>query len=492
MMIFRKLGLFALVALVPLLLVNAALAQSPGPRTSDRDSNFDLLGDLDMEAEAAADAAPAEDENVLHKFVGNVSGSLRLRGQQFVDSVDTSGNPNIDREDSFGEVTLNLESYTGGDNWRLGMSGWLETGNQAHTYAGVTHYLQDRQSKRRYGQLNESFLMFTGLDLGPGELDITVGKRLLKNGIATLYSPGDRYSATDFTDPMDSRMLGAWQARFDYAFDNFVLTAALLPVYQRSIEPHENSRWLANSIDFSFPGGPPPGFDPALFRVKTDVPSLDADNMSYFARLSGTIAGWDFFVAPFWGMSAAFVQRASNTDPNLIIKDVPNVFNLSAGFATVLFERIQFHGDSLYNWTKNDEDDHFFTGVIGFTYKIDPLPSWLHSDWLEFTIEYAGEKIIDSQDANGFVSSSKDGRLGRNNLLVAATYKVNEDLTFQINAANEIQRTDHLFHVEAKYRIWTDFYGIIGFDEFGGDDNDTFYGRWEDNDRLTGTFEYVF
>jgi hypothetical protein len=228
-----------------------------------------------------------------------------------------------------------------------------------------------------------------------------------------------------------------------------------------------------------------------MFRVVTDVPDLNADNMSYFTRFSGTLAGWDFFIAPYYGMSAAFVQR-QGTDPLLFIKDVPHVFNLSAGFATVLFERIQFHGESLYNWSKDGEDDDYFTGVIGFTYKYDRLPSWLHSDWVEITLEYAGEKILSLQDAPGFVNSSRDARLGRNNLLGSVTYQVNEDLTFQLNGANQIQRTDHLIHVEGKYRVWTDFYFILGFDEFGGQDNDTFYGRWEDNDRLTGIFEYVF
>ena len=488
-MIVRTLGFrVALGIVMTLAAVEVALAIPPAPRTTrdvDADS-FDLLDDLDAETAAVAEEETG-DENLLYKVGRNLTGRAYLRGQQFFEHPDTTGLPTMDRENSFGEMRLELETWTGTRDWRLGASGWVQGGTQTSTYGGVTHFLQDRQSKRRYAQLNEIFGQITGIDAGPGQLDVTFGKKIFKNGIATLYSPGDRYSATDFTDPMDTHLLGVWQLRTDYAWETFTLTAALLPVYQRAIEPHSNSRWLANSVDFSFPGQP---FDPTMLRVETDVPDLGADNFSYFGRLSGTIRGWDFFVAPYYGMSAAFVQR--QFEPTVIIKDVPHVFNLSAGFATVLFQRWQFHGEMLYSYARDSEDDDYFTGVIGFTYKYDRLPAWLRSEWVEFTIEYAGEKILDDQNAPGFVNSSVDARLGRNNLLVGLLYKVNEDLSFQVNTANQLERADHLLHAEAKYQIHEDFFFILGFDEFSGEDNDTFYGRWERNDRVTGTFEYIF
>jgi hypothetical protein len=503
MMIARKLGFWvALGFSITLMAADLARAIEPQPRAirdrPEEAGGLDLLDDLEAETAPVPEGEAAEEENLLYKLGSNLSGRARTRGQLFFEHPDTEGNPNMDRENAFGELLLELETFTGTKDWRLGLSGWVQGGTQTSTYGGVTHFIQDRQSKRRYAHLNEAYGQITGLDLGPGALDITAGTKIFKNGIATLYSPGDRYSAADFTDPLDTFTLGVWQLRTDYSIGNFTITTALLPVFQRAIEPHEDSRWLANSADFSFPG------TDATIDVKTDVPDLSPNNFSYFGRLAGTVAGWDFFVAPYWGMSSAFITRGVVTDPMQlptdVTKDIPHVFNLSAGFATVLFERYQFHGEMLYNYARDSEDDDYFTGVIGFTYKFDSLPGWMRSDFIEVTLEYAGEKILDLQtkdalDATGtlrFLKSSRDARLGRNNILIGITYQVNDDLSFQINTANQIERADHLLHAEGKYQIREDFFFILGLDEFSGEDPDTFYGRWERNDRVTGIFEYIF
>lgn len=483
MTILRKLVFSVAMVFPVMVLADAALAVGPEPRVvRDREKEgLKLLEELEEPEGEEAKVAEPKEEDLLLKLGRNIQGALRLRGQQFIRHPDATGIPNMDRENTFGEARLDLSTWTGTKVWRIGAAGWVEGGNQIDTYDRVTHFLQDKGRERRYAELNEIFALVSVSDF-----DFTVGKTLLKNGIATIYSPADRYTPKDFNDPLDSKELGLWQLRMDYAWDNYTVTAALLPVYGRSKEPHERSRWLANSVAFDFPGQP---FDPALISVKTDVPGLDADNISYFTRLNGTVSGWDFFLAPYYGTSAAFVQRQDQ--PTVIIKHVPKVTNLTAGFATV-FKKWQFHGEGLYNYTHDGEDDDYVTGVLGFTYKLESFPERLPVDWIEFTLEYAGEKIVDEQDAEGFINSSRDARLGNNNLLFGAMVKINEDLSFQVNGANQFGRSDLVVHVEGKYRIVEDVHFTLGYDEFLGQDTDTFYGRWAKNDRLTAILEYVF
>lgn len=472
-----------------------AIATAPLPCPAQ--GSQDLLKELDnetapqkkpdpfMDLDAAVTSEPEKKEGFTDQLAKNMSGRLRIRGMYFLrDAQEREG---ADLNQVMGETLLRFSNWVGGKTWRADIVGWAEHGTQINTYAGVTSTLQDEDRRRRHLEINELFLT-----LNQRDYSVTLGKKIFSNGLSTLYSPVDRLKPKDANDPLDQKDLGIWQARADYYWDQVTFTAAVLPVFQPSKQPSDTSRWTGSrrdgdSSDFDFYG------DSSKDGVEEKRAEVNWDNVGYFARAKGTYHGWDLFFSIYQGLNPYYVMREETRGLKKVrIKETVKVGNYATGFSTT-YKKWEFHGEALFNWSYDGKDDHYLSYLGGATYTIDDLAKRVGLEQIDLTLEYGGESILKDQDALDYTRSSRKTRLGQNDLYCRANFKYNEDFSIEYVANFELSRDEsgRYQKLQTSYRIRNGLVWKVAGELFNGNDN-SYYGRWYRNDRVTTELEYSF
>jgi len=462
--------------------------------------DLDLLNDLDQEMSPTEEKAgddldlfdeleesPAEKKDDRFKLftqIGkNLEGSLQLRGHVFYkEPEDREG---LDKKNPVGEALLRLNTWTGSDMLRLDLSGWLEAGSQKDTYEGVFRWPQDKDRQRHYLELNELYLT-----LFQDDYDVMLGKKIFKNGISTLYSPADRYRFADLNDPLDPKDFGIWQTKIDYYIKEFTITAAIFPVFNAGKPPSGYSRWSGSTGDYDIYEEDVDVSDDDN-EIEDDFPNISINNVSYFARAKTTFRGWDLFTSAYHGLNPYYVLREETRGAKTVtIKENVKVGNYAAGFSTD-YKKWEFHGEGLFSFSYDGKDDNYINFVGGFTYTIDELAKKIFLEKIDVTIEYAGETVTKKQYADNYTRSSQKSRLGQNNIFTRINFKYDEDLSFQYISDFEFDPSGRYNRIQSKYKIRQGLELTIAAGFFNGK-SDSYYGRWERNDRLVTTLKYSF
>ncbi|MBN2567838.1 MAG: hypothetical protein JXB42_00240 [Deltaproteobacteria bacterium] len=440
-----------------------------------KDDTLDLLSELGTES-----VEKKEDRFKYLTMIGNnLEGSLRLRGHAFFrEPEDREG---IDDRNPVGEALLRLKTWTGGDTYRIDLAGWVEAGSQKDTYEGISRWPQDKDRQRHHFELNELYLSFF-----QDNYDVVVGKKIFRNGISTLFSPADRYRPTDSNDPLDPKDFGMWQTKLDYYYDKYTFTAAIFPVFNTGKVPSGDSRWSGTSGDLDVYDE-----DTSGKEIEDDFPAMSINSVGYFGRAKTTFKGWDLFASAYHGLNPYYVQREEKRgSKTVIIKENVKVANYAAGFSTA-YKKWEFHGEGLFNFSYDGKDDHYIGTVGGFTYTIDDLAKRVFLQKIDITIEYANEIITKKQYADGYTQSSRKGRMGHNNIFTRINFKYNEDLSFQYVSDFEFDPSGRYNRMQSEYKIRPGLVWTTALEFFNGKDN-SYYGRWERNDRVITDLKYSF
>ncbi len=439
------------------------------------DDDLDLFGELEAEAVEKKD-----DKFKYLTMIGkNLEGSLRLRGHVFF--REPEDREELDKHNPVGEALLRFKTWTGNDTLRLDCAGWLEAGTQEDTYDGISQWPRDTDRQRTYMEVNELYLSFF-----QDTYDVTVGKKIFKNGISTLFSPADRYRFSDANDPLDPKDFGMWQTKLDYYYDKYTFTAAIFPIFSTGKSPSGHSRWSGTSGDFDVYED-----DTSGKEIEDDYPAISMNSVGYFSRAKTTLKGWDLFFSAYHGLNPYYVQREEKRgSKTVIIKENIKVGNYAAGFSTA-YKKWEFHGESLFNFSYDGKDDHYISMVGGFTYTIDELAKKIFMEKIDVTIEYAAEVITKKQHAEGYTQSSRKGRLGHNNIFTRVNFKYNEDLSFQYISDFEFRPAGRYNRIQSEYKVMQGLIWTTALEFFNGKD-DSYYGRWTRNDRLIMELKYSF
>ena len=470
----------------------------PNPVIFAKDDS-DLLKDLDVElkkgseeesllTELDTELKPKKEEKVfLETLIDNLSGDLRLRWQRFWYRPDDR--EGLDKKFNVEEIRLKFSSFYNAGDLRLDLSGWIEAGNQDDTYAGVGKFYRDRHRERRYVELNEFYFTYS-----KGNCDLTLGKKLFKVGISTLYSPTDRHSPREGNDPIDFKDLGIWQGRVDYYIKDISFTFAVLPIFQTNKSPSSHSRWTSSVIekdeqtdsDFYTLEA-----DKENTEIKDHYPGVKLRNISYYARIKGTWHGWDWFLSTYQGLNPYYVlKKIKKGGKTYYIKKNVFIAEYAGGFSTS-YKSWEFHGEVLYNHSYNKKDDDYFNYVGGITYTIDEWLQRLHLKKLIIIVEYAGEIPVHGQKARYYEKSSRECRAGRNDIYSLFRLEATDDLIFKYKSNFELSKGGRANIFISEYRLKPRVKWRTSFEFFNGGKK-SYYGRWRKNDRMVMELIYSF
>lgn len=515
-------GLAVFIALVTLLSTLAAGAQDA--LTPAKDTVDDLLKGLDSALAAPPPAVAVLPEHSRLKFIENLHGKLELSGAYYWEKAAPPGKL-WDYQDWLGSSRLTLSTSQPIADWNVATNVWVETSNQDNTMAGVSEWPQDDDRRRRYLELNELYATRSFDDY-----DLTFGRKLLPNGVSTFWSPADRYDAWDLNDPIDHRSLGTWQARLDRYFGDTTLTAALLPVYQDHKLPSPMSRWYGSDFGYDFRyeatqlAALVPGHDTEVpedlaawmsanelpldllptepttgaLSAKRTMPAVTWQNVGSLLRAKTTCEGFDLYSSFSYSYSPYSVLKISPTTPAAILEQrrlqlevVPVRYASAAtGFSTTC-GRWEFHGEAVQNQAEAGRDDSYLNYALGTTVAIDELAQAGGFQSLHLVTEYFGEWETQSQNADGYIISSREVRLGRRDIATGAELKINEGWTVAALAHHELRREGRFYRFEVRKRLAPSLLLSGGVEVFRGPDL-SYYGLWQNNSRATLTLEYSF
>lgn len=458
----------------------------------------DLLGELD--ACLAAVEAPAS-ASVAGQLAEHFQGTLELRGAYSFDAVpETFGT--IDDDRWVGELRGEWASWTGGRAWDFHAAGWFNAGTRDQDYAGISRFMVDNDSERRYAELNEAWL-----NLSAGSLVFTLGKKVFHNGISTLYSPSDRYLSADLNDPVNPVYLGSWQLALDYSAGDTVYTAAILPFYQEKKIPAMGSRWMVSDM----PSGSMEEIMGLYYyyrdqlmeddrfaeiitsggavAVREDLPGNDPGEWGWFGRVKRPVGIWDTFVSVYHGPGFYPVIKIEDDGAQAtIVKETPGVTQVSAGFSTI-WKTTEFHGEACYSRSDHDYNDSYISYVGGFTHTDETLGGAVGVEKISLVLEYAGEMITDGQDAEAYIAGAKEARIGRNDLIASALVSITDDLSLGYLADFAIGDSAYFQRLGGNYRIMPGLVFTLDVEFFDGP-LDTYFGRWRNNDRVVTTLRW--
>jgi len=475
----------------------------------------DILDELDTYLETdktPTDASPG----IARQLADHFSADLELRSSYFFDSALESieAYSGVDNDRFVGKMHANWSSWTGNDWWRFHAAGWFEAGTQEDSYSGVTQFMTDRDNRKRYAELNESFL-----NLSAGAAEFTIGKKIFNNGISTLYSPADRYTSADLNDPVNPVRTGAWQLACDYSHKDTAYTGAILPFYQEKKIPAAGSRWIisylpaGSSITSTYnlvPGSIEEMLEILYYymdsllengdfaallsggksiAVREDLPGHDPEDWGWFGRAKKSIGIWDTFVSAYRGPAFYPVIRLEDsTTIATLVKETPSVYQLAGGFSTT-WKNTEFHGEALYSYSIHDHDDSYIDYVGGVCHTSEKLASSLRLDKIDFLLEYAGEVITADQDATDYILSSRRTRIGRNDLIGSVLATVTDDLSLHYLSDFTLSDNARFQRVGTSLRIMSGLVFTLDFEFFDGP-SDTYFGRWRNNDRVVTSIKW--
>lgn len=436
----------------------------------------------ELEADAAV-AATKKEAGVIGKLGENLSGKAIVQYTAFFN--DREKQTGSDNKNYFWDTSLELETWTSGNNWRIDASGWLQAGSQESTFTGVSPdvsapWRDKNDQDHRYITLNELYLTWNF-----NAWDLTLGKKIFKNGLSTLYSPADKLRPVAGFDPLNVRDLGVWQVRADIYKEDFTYTFAVLPVYQPDKSPHTSSRWV------NAPAGSPP---------KSNYPDIAPKDFGYFGRVKTVKNGWDLFASIYTGPNRQYVMKRVN--PTTIERRVPRVISPAVGYSTTR-GRWEFHGEVAFTDSLRGEDQDYISTVQGTTLTLDgDRISNMGLEQIVATFEVAWEWRTGDQTATDFITTSDSARAGQSDLINRLHFKVNEDLSFEYSGHIILEKWGYANRFGGSWEFKDNLTLNAGVEFFGGsagggpaaglNNLGVNYGGWKRNNRFVTSLEYEF
>ncbi|MEF3255792.1 MAG: hypothetical protein K6348_09595 [Deferribacterales bacterium] len=434
---------------------------------------FDKMEETKMET--------LKEKTIFEKISEVADFTLMFKYYHFLsDFTDSTGEK--DKRKDFASVLFEPKLKYNYKNTIFNFRGWIESGNEKDTYKGYNKEFYDNSRHKRYFQLAEINFIIS-LD----NFELTLGKKDIKVGVATLYSPAERYKIIEGNDPVDLKEIGMWQIRGDYFKNDITYTFIFLPVFNESKVPSPYTRWSGeednSSTSTEFEGVK----EDDIYK---DIVNIRPENFSYLSKIKAVVKGWDIFATLYYGVSPYSVLREDDNNSDKYYREHPMILSTSSGFSTT-YKKFEIHGETHLQYSPQGKDDTFINYIVGSTYTLDEWVQYIWIDRIDATIEYAGEEIINDQYAKNYKRSSVDQRAGRNNILGRFNAKVNEKFNFEWYFTRNFDDKGFMHRYGAIYKFKSGITLKAFFDFFDGP-KDSYFGKWRKNDRFISFIEYKF
>jgi len=343
-----------------------------------------------------------------------------------------------------------------------------------HMSAGVFDELNRDEVRRPIFHFREAYLEWR-----TGRWDIRVGEQIFAWGTADGYNPTDNLNPRDYLDLVNNEKIPVFALSATYHFSEATsLELVLIPLFTPSRFDGEESRWSF------FPPEP-------YVRFERERPGDSLSNMQFALRAKTSFEGWDFSLSYYDGYN--HIGRPTLIcdllgRPERIRLHYDRVRTLGFDFATT-WRGVGIHGELAHTWTQGDRDDSYLQYVLGIDYTWAEIRPGQN---LRLILEYAGEKVTRRGRRRDGLPPTRLGRYLDGSILARLVYEFSESAEFELKLAANLRDGSNFYVQPALTFDLNDDWRIkVGADIFIGDD-DSFFGRFDDNDRFFLVVEHNF
>ena len=167
----------------------------------------------------------------------------------------------------------------------------------------------------------------------------------------------------------------------------------------------------------------------------------------------------------------------------------PEYTEVGGGFSTVA-GKFTFHAEAAYHRTSNTIDDDYYQYVGGFDYVMDSgIPAVL--DRIQFGLEYAGESVDNRNTRPISTFSTGFDRALVNSSLALVDFVFSDATSVRTGGGINFNDDDFVVRAEITHKVIENLKLRAGVDIFTGPEG-TYYGTWDENDRLFVFTTYYF
>lgn len=345
--------------------------------------------------------------------------------------------------------------------------------------------LVDDQLRRPAATFEELKLTYYG-----SKWEIGVGKQIFSWGVSEGLRPTDNLNPADFLDVPTAHKLGVPSFSL-LRYGKVDVQLVVLPIFTPHRLPEPDNRWAIVPEESLRELGEALGFDPILV-VSRELPVNTLDNAQAGLRLrsSRLARGWDLELSLFHGFDPFGLFDISLAIPEVRVDlFYPEYTEVGGGFSTAQGGFV-VHGEIAYHRTSGDDEDDYFQYAAGFSYTMnDGIPRALDSILLGF--EYAGESVDNDRIRPPTVLNTGFNRVFTNSPALRVDFTFSERTSLGFGGGINLDDDDFVARVQLSHKF-TDAYQLVtGIDSFAGD-AESFYGNWEENDRLFVFGTYFF
>lgn len=342
--------------------------------------------------------------------------------------------------------------------------------------------VEDEDDYRAHIDLREAFV-----DLTFEKFDLRLGKQQV------IWGQTDGFRVLDTVNPLDSKefvlsdfldsKIALWMAKFEYYFSmDFSLQALIIPEMQ-FVEPAQaGSEYELNVIDI------PPGLQPIINDTKE--PHESFENTEYGLMFKGFYDGWDFTLNYLYSWDDVPVIKQSLDAEARILTISPEherVNIVGGSFANVFWDTVvrgEFAAKIGKYFSVDDLSDSdmvvkktLLSYALAFERELLDI-SWLLQLLQDTILDYDDTLTHDQVDTRITLRNSKDFMNETLEVVLFTVYGVNE--------------SEYVLRPSVEYKITDSTKVTVGVDLFEGGDDDTFFGQFDDKDRLYVEFKYSF
>ena len=212
-----------------------------------------------------------------------------------------------------------------------------------------------------------------------------------------------------------------------------------------------------------------------------DLPNTALENSQYAVRLLGFLGPVDLSLIWYDGINDSPVSQLEGDGSVTPVFNKISVIGANMAFNT---GKIGWRGEVGYRMTDGGRADDFVQYVIG----VDrTFPDVFIDHDLYVLLQYVGLEVT---------SNAREPQRGGINQAFTNTaiglfrYEFSDDTELEIRATINLDEWDHLLELQLSHKLSDAIEVVIGSTVFGGDAN-TFFGQFDDNDRLFVRLTYT-
>jgi hypothetical protein len=347
-------------------------------------------------------------------------------------------------------------------------------------------FLDDRR-ERPLATFEELHLTYYG-----ETFEVSVGKQIFSWGVSQGLKPTDNLNAADFLDVPTAHKLGIPALSF-LRYGKVDVQVVVAPRFTPHRLPGPENRWVILPEAALRQIEEAAGIAPIIV-IDQLLPEETSDKIQTGVRLrsSSLVDGWDLELSAFHGLDpfGLFTARLA-FNPLRVLVDAfyPEYTEVGGGFSTAA-GAFTVHGEAVYHRTSQTIDDDYFQYVGGFDYNQE-LGGPGALDSIRFGLEYVGESIDNHHTRPPTTFSTGFNRALVNSALALVDFVLSEETTVTLGGGINFNEDDFSSRAQISHELVENLKLDAGVEVFSGP-SDTFYGNWEENDRLFVFSTYHF